>query len=385
MTHELKDHANLYKLTGPWTTIYVDGSAGTGESFASDEILPRNVADAMERQGASKEDIKAAMAALSKTARGLPDPISRFILVRGGEAVVDDFLPGTLVTGGPVIVVGPVPDLSPLVRHCPEGFAYVVAEVGRDGGEVYLRHADRTWGAPDRGEPVAQIEGDTEHMRKVHGGGWAHGRYQHHAEKVWKSNAAEVAAEIDRVVAATQPKLVIVSGDIRARQLVADQVSEGTRGLLVVVDSHTRTGGSDSEAFSMQVDQLVTRVMADHQHSLLERLAEQEGQGTRTSAAGIGAVVAALQQAQVETLLLESTAWDDQTLLALDAAPWVATAEETTAGAEILGKVPALAAILRAAVLTDAESVIYPPGALDPKPIAALLRWPTGPAVPAAT
>jgi hypothetical protein len=325
------------------------------------------------------------MAALSKTARGLPDPVSRFVLVRGGEAVVDDFLPGSLVTGGPVIVQGPVPDLSPLVRHCPEGFAYVVAEVGRDGGEVYLRHADRTWGAPDRGEPVAQIEGDTEHMRKVHGGGWAHGRYQHHAEKVWKSNAAEVAAEIDRVVAATQPKLVIVSGDIRARQLVADQVSEGTRGLLVVLDSHTRTGGSDTETFAMQVDQLVTRVMADHQHSLLERLAEQEGQGTRTSAAGIDAVVAALQQAQVETLLLESTAWDDQTLLALDAAPWVAAGDEVTAGAEVLGKVPALAAILRAAVLTDAETVIYPKGALDPKSIAALLRWPTGPAVPAAT
>lgn len=385
MTHTLKDHAGLYKLAGPWTTIYVDGSTGTVDSFASDDIIPRDVADAMEQAGAPKEDIKAATAALSKTAKGLPDPVSRFVLIHGGEAAIDDFLPGELVTGTPVIAVGSIPDLSPLVRHCPEGFPYVVAEVGRDGGEVYLRHADKTWGGPNRGEPVAHIEGDTEHMRKVHGGGWAHGRFQQHAEKVWKSNAGEVAAEIDRVVTATQAKLVVVSGDIRARQLVADQVSEETRALLSVVDSHTRTGGSDAEAYALQVDQLVTRVMADRQHQLLDRLAEQEGQATRTSAAGIGAVVTALQQAQVQTLLLESTAWDDRTLFALDAAPWVATDPEATAGAAVLGKVPALAAILRAAALTDADTVLYPPGALDSTPIAALLRWPTGPAVPATT
>ncbi|MHA7264291.1 baeRF2 domain-containing protein [Arthrobacter sp. TMN-37] len=385
MTHALKDHSGLYKVSGPWTTIYVDGSAGTDDSFASDDILPRTVADAMQREGAPKEDVKAAMTALSKTARGLPDPVSRFVLVCGGEAAVDDFLPGGLVTGAPVIAVGPVPDLSPLARHCPGGFAYVVAEVGRDGGEVYLRRADREWGAPDRGEPVAAVEGDTEHMRKVHGGGWAHGRYQHHAEKVWKSNAAEVAAEIDRTVSATRAKLVVLSGDIRARQLVADQVSEETRALLGVVDSHTRTGGSDAETFTLQVDQLVTKVMADEQHHLLERLAEHEGQASGSSAAGIEAVVAALQQAQVDTLLLESTAWDDRTLLALDAPPWIATAEEGTSGAEVLGKVPALAAILRAAALTDADTVMYPAGALESKSIAALLRWPTGPAVPSAT
>ncbi|RJT95266.1 hypothetical protein D6T65_16900 [Arthrobacter frigidicola] len=385
MTQAVKDHAGLYKLAGPWTTIYVDGSAGADDSFASDDTLPLTVADAMERNGAPKEDIKAAMAALSKSARGLPDPVARFVLVRGGEAAVDDFLPGGLVTGSPVIAVGPIPDLSPLARHCPGGFAYVVAEVGRDGGEVYLRRADREWGAPDRGEPVAAVEGDTEHMRKVHAGGWAHGRYHHHAEKVWKSNAAEVAAEIDRAVSASRAKLVVLSGDIRARQLVADQVSEETRGLLGVVDSHTRTGGSDADTFTLQVDRLVTKVMADHQHHLLERLAEHEGQGSGISAAGLGAVVTALQQAQVETLLLESTAWGDRTLLALDAPPWIAADEEATAGAGALGSVPALAAILRAAALTDAEAVLYPPGALDSRPIAALLRWPTGPTVPAAT
>ncbi|KQO01511.1 hypothetical protein ASF21_07710 [Arthrobacter sp. Leaf234] len=95
-------------------------------------------------------------------------------------------------------------------------------------------------------------------------------------------------------------------------------------------------------------------------------------------------MITALQQAQVEVLLLETTAWDGETLLALDAAPWVAISEADTAGAGVLGEVPAVAGLLRAAALTDAQVTMYPSGALEEKPVAALLRWPTGPAAPTA-
>lgn len=152
MTHVLKDHAQLFELPGPWTTIYVDGDTGTVDGLANDEILPRKIAQEMKAAGAPSEDIDAAVAALGTTAKGLPDPVTRYLLVNGGKAVVDEFLPGDLV-GLTVTDTGPVPDLTPLVRHTPEDFAYLVAEVGHHGGEIYLRYADGDGGTSPPGPP----------------------------------------------------------------------------------------------------------------------------------------------------------------------------------------------------------------------------------------
>jgi hypothetical protein len=383
MTHLLKDHAHLFELPGPWTTIYVDGSTGTVDGRANDEILPRSVGQEMAAAGAPAEDVDAAVAALGVTAKGMPDPVTRFLLVNNGQAVVDEFLPGELV-GLPVTATGPIPDLAPLVRHTPEDFAYIIAEVGHHGGEVYLRFADDGEEHVTSGDPASTVEGDTMHTRKLGSGGWGHRRMQQHAEKVWKMNSRDVASEVDRISSEHDAQLIIVAGDIRARQLVADELSHESRAKLSIIESNTRADGADEETFLEQVQQLVALIMADRQRDLLERLAEKEGQGTRTSAVGQGAVVTALQQAQVESLLLETTAWDGETVLALDAAPWIATSEVDSAGAGILGEVPAVAGLLRAAALTDAQVTMYPPGALEEKPIAALLRWPTGPDVPAA-
>jgi hypothetical protein len=383
VTNVLTDHAHLFEAPGPWTTIYVEGSTGTVDGLASDEILPRSVAQEMRNAGAPEQDIEAAVAALGMTAKGLPDPVTRYLLVNDGTTVVNEFVPGALV-GLAVTATGPIPDLTPLVRHTPEDFAYIVAEVGHHGGEVYLRFADGDASHIREGEADSVVEGDTDHTRKLGSGGWAHKRMQQHAEKVWKMNAGEVASEIDRLSAEHDAQLIVVAGDIRARQLVADEVSQESRSKLGIIESNTRAAGADEQTFLEEVQQLVALTMADRQRALLERLAEKEGQGTRTSAVGRGAVVAALQQAQVESLLLETTAWEDETLLALDAAPWVALSEADTAGAGVLGPVPAVAGLLRAAALTDAQVTMYPSGALQEKPIAALLRWPTGPSVPAA-
>jgi hypothetical protein len=115
----------------------------------------------------------------------------------------------------------------------------------------------------------------------------------------------------------------------------------------------------------------------------MDRLAMQEGQANPESATGVGAVVHALQQAQVEVLIFNDAGLSDRTLLALDAEPWIATTEEESLAANTLDAVPAAAALLRAAALTDAR-VLLVPGPVLPEgvEVAALLRWPAGPAVP---
>ena len=70
-------------------------------------------------------------------------------------------------------------------------------------------------------------------------------------------------------------------------------------------------------------------------------------------------------------------------MLALTDEPWVATAGEKPGNVQVLGKIAAPSALVRAAALTDARVLLVPPGVLPGgKQVAAVLRWPTGPDVP---
>ena len=376
MTGSLKEYAELYRLGGPWCTAYVDAGTGTVDTLEAADVRPGNIRATLEAAGAPPADLDAMEQALQPEA-GVPSPVSRFVLVHQGKAEVNEVLAGDRV-GAERVSVDPIPDLLPLVKHRPEEFPYVVAEVSREHGEIRLHYAGA--GAP---ASTQEVQGDTQHIKKFQGGGWAHLRFQHHTEDVWRRNADQVAEEIDRVVSSSGARLVVLAGDIHARRLVQEQLSKATQVLVSVIDSHTHTAGADDTLLEDQVNQRVAEQWASEQQEIMERLAMQEGQANPESATGIGSVVHALQQAQVEVLILDDAALSERTLLALDAEPWIATAEEEALGANVLGKVPAPAALLRAAALTDAR-VLLVPGPVLPEgvDVAALLRWSTGPAVP---
>lgn len=373
----LSDVAHLYREPGPWCSIYIDASTGTVDSLRAHDVVEDNVQSALAQAGASKEDMKAAATALRKSSKGLADPVARLLLVRGGSVVLDEHFHGPLV-GPSFVKVEAVPDLVPLLRHRPEQFAYIVATVSRDGGEVRLAFA-----GTDVAAQSVEVEGSTENLKKVPGGGWAQGRFQHRTENIWKVNASEVAAEVDRAVYEFHPRLVIIAGDVRARNLVKDQLAKESAALASVIESHVRTGGADAGEFTHQVESLVAQKIAQLQEELLDHLRVQEGQANPRAASGPGAVVTALQQAQVEVLVLESDAWRDTTLLVLDGEPWLAASPGETAGTAVLGEVPAQSALIRAAALTDARFLFLPQGALrKDEQMAALLRWSAGPDVP---
>ena len=376
MTTGLQKYADLYRLPGPWCTAYVTAGTGTVDSLEAGDVRPGNAQAQLGAQGASTADVEAMEQALQPAA-GLPSPVSRFVLVHDGKVEVNEVLPGDLVLPER-LAAAPIPDLLPLVKHRPEELPYIVAEVSREHGEIRLYRAGA--GAPSS---VREVEGESENVHKFHGGGWSELRFQHHTEDVWRRNADEVAGEIDKVASASGARLIVLAGDIRARGLVKDNLSEASRALVSEVDSHTHTGGADSANLEDHVSQHVAEVWAEEQQNVMDRLAVQEGQANPEAAHGIGAVVHALQQAQVDTLILDDAALSERTVLALDAEPWIATAKEEALGAGILGEVPAPAALLRAAALTDAR-VLLVPGPVLPESVqvAALLRWSSGPDVP---
>lgn len=372
-----RSYAQLYRKPGPWCTVYANVSTGTVDSLRASELLPDHIENALLKAGASKADM-AALKDMVWPVEGEPSPVSRFLLVRQGKIELDEVLPGA--AGQEETTVGVVPNLLPLLKHRGKDFPYVVAQVDRSGGEISFHLANRRTAVAENA-----VEGSRENLTKLPGGGWAQGKYQHRTEEIWRRNADEVAGQIDRIVEASNARLLVVAGDMRARDLVISQLSDRSRSVVAVVDANTRAGGTDPKNLREKVDEQIAMVMARRQLEILDKLAEQEGQPNPLAATGLGAAVHSLQQAQVEMLLLDDTALVERTLLVLDAEPWVATAPEEALDAAVLGEVAAATALLRAAMLTDADIAVVPPGALPGGgALAAMLRWPTGPTVPTA-
>ncbi|WP_433122525.1 Vms1/Ankzf1 family peptidyl-tRNA hydrolase [Arthrobacter koreensis] len=375
MTRKLHEFAELYRRKGPWCVAYIDASAGNVDSLEAAEVRPEDVRRALAKQGAPPEDQEAAETAVLP-AEGVPSPVSRYLLVQQGTVALNELLPGELVLPER-IAVDPVPDLLPLLKHRPEELPYIVAEVSREDAEIRLLFVGR------EDSTVEDVEGDKEDITKLPAGGWSQDKFQRQTEQIWRRNADQVAEQIDRIVDSSGAKLIVLAGDVRARGLVQDQLSEAHKPLVSMIDSHMPVAGAGRRSFEDKVQERIALLWAEEQEQIMDRLAQQQGQANPESVTGFGAVVNALQQAQVELLILNDNALADHHALALGAEPWVATAPEQSLGAEVLGQVPAPAALVRAAALTDASLLLVPDGVL-PHGVdaAALLRWPTGPGAP---
>lgn len=394
MNSTLERFSKLLEKDGTWCTVLADAGTGTVDSLEAADVRPGQIRDALLAAGAAKADAQAVERAVQPL-EGVPNPVARFLLVHDGRVEVDEVLAGERVDS-PYVKVGVVPDLLPLLRHADSDIPVVTASVDRSGADIKLAYARRAiTGGP---ESSRSVQGSTENLKKVPGGGWSQGQFQHRTEEIWRKNAEDVAAEIDRLVQAERPAVVAIGGDVRARDLVLHQLSENARAIATTVDSHTRAGGAHPEVMDTAVEKLLAENQAYSQRRLLEQLEEEKGHNNGKAAFGVGSVVHALQQAQVQTLVLSTeltadpgagnTAIDPDShpareMLVLGSSPWVATVEEETLGAQIVGKAAAAAALIRAAVLTDADVEILPKAAIPGGAVvAALLRWPVGPPVP---
>ncbi len=211
---------------------------------------------------------------------------------------------------------GRVPRIVPLLRERAQDVPFLIVEVGREGGRLRLSH-----GRPEAVDDTTAVEGRTDFLSKVQAGGWSHARYQRATEEVWRANAEEVGNTVDRMVREHEPALVIVSGDVRARELLLEDLAPESLDRVVEVPTHTRAAGASSEALDAEID---IRLEEELERDRQDVLARSATGGGRRGERGLGPVVHALQQAQVETLLLDPRR-DERSLLAPDGPPWIAT------------------------------------------------------------
>lgn len=367
------DHTELRGLfdhPGPFVSAYLDLDGRGEDAQRHRELRWHGLRQRLVRSGAAEP----AALAVVDDAVASADPGDAFLGVVAvpGRAVLHRRLTGRLPRGDRA-GAGPLPGLVPLLEWHQGHPRHLLVVVDRAGADVVA--------FGQNGEAAAGLEvvGGNDEIERNAPGGWSQRRYQHRAEDSWERNAAQVADVVAKVTDRLGPRLVLVAGDVRARQYLLEHLAARVMSRVSVLE----TGGSrqpdgSEHAHREQATRHVAAVLRHDEEELLGRFTEERGQQDRATD-GLEGTVAALAQGKVGTLLLVDDPGDGRRAWFAGQPTAVATRPDDLAA---LGLAPVEAALpdvlVRAALGTGAAvHVLDPTRAEAPRDgVGALLRFP---------
>lgn len=288
------------------------------------------------------------------------------IIASGDRVLIRQPLQGARSAG--IARVGGVASLVPLLDALARSVPYVVVMADRRGADIQVCGPD---GAAD--EEI--VDGSHDVIERSAPGGWSQKRYQQRAIDSWERNAHEVASAAQEACEQISARLLLVGGDDHAVMPFLDALHQPWSQRAKRIDHATRGPSGDSALVAAEVRRLVNTVVAEETAGLLQRFRQGIGQQER-AANGPDAVFAALQAANVETLLVhdddadEREAWfgPEPTHLAIDPGELEAMNVHQRWQARLVD------IAVRAALGTGATVVSVPASTID-SGLGALLRW----------
>jgi hypothetical protein len=360
----------VFSAPGPYATVCADVTHNTETADTELELKVRAITEELTAQGAPEPVVGTVRSQLLQANEGgqLATLRGRALIVAAdGSVVLDEALADS--PRDPVASWSPDPALMPVLRQLAGRVPHVIVIADRVGADVLV--------ASGTGQQVetVEIDGDTFHMRKVQVGGWAHNTYLHTAENQWEENAGKVAGAVDDVVTRDHSRFVLLAGDVRARQLIADEVGQEVSQVLVSIAEGGRAAGADRDVITARAAELIAENEAAETTRVLEQIDAASAHGLAVT--GTALVVEALRKAQVETLVLADRGDDEQLYAGPGPLELAVSAEDVAAlGVTDAHQVPGELALLRAAIGSSAAVVVVPRSAMPGDiPVAAVLRY----------
>ncbi len=268
---------------------------------------------------------------------------------------------------GDTASIGPLPHVVPLLAATQALLPHLVVVTDRLGAELIAV-------LPGEQDLHSKVTGEELHVTRSAPGGWSQRRFQQRAENRWEANAREVADALTRLVDSTKPRLVIVSGDVRAVQFLREHLPARAAVLLTEVQGDYSTL---DEALRRSREVVAATVADDTAGLLADYRREQHPEGL--AADGPVATLAALHAGQVDTVLLDPTHAERHTAWFGPNPAQVAATAEALRAAGVPDPQPApLADIAVCAATATAATVRIVPAdtpELAPSGIGALLRY----------
>jgi hypothetical protein len=364
---------------GPLTTVCLDVTRS--EDAGDRDIRSRwnGLRKELEQRGAPSETLEVLNEIVLRPTH-VPGRHGRYVVVSGTDVLYDHVLADPPVRDE--AFHDGAPSLLPAVRAADEAVRYLLVEIDRAG-------ADLTWSGTSShtaDTDLGQVDGGHDVLHKFQGGGWSHRRYQSRVQDSWERNAEAVAEEVERLVTEHRPELVLVTGDVRAVNLMREAAGHHTAEILTEVPGGSRADGIKEEVFARNVADVLEAFRARRREEVADRLREAIGRG-EGAVTELGDVVDVLRKGQVEELVVVRNAAGDSVAHLNERNLWVGPdpLQLATNRRELsaLGvsedearELRADIAVLRAALAQDSGFTFALEGSVDLSDgLGALLRW----------
>ncbi len=229
---------------------------------------------------------------------------------------------------------------------------------------------------------AATVVGPDDEIERNAPGGWSQARYQRRAMDSWQHNATAVATQVARDLRRVGAELLLLAGDVRARQFLRDHLPVGVRH---GVEIREIPGGRRPDGSEAGRRAAIAAAVADFSEQRTARMLDEFASAlppAGLAVEGAAPTLAALAEGRVRTLFVVDDPFDDReawfgpqllcahTRSAVDGqSSWIRAGRLTDVA-------------VRAAVLTDAEVCVLRPDQAEPlgDHIGALCRFaPTAP------
>jgi len=358
----------LSARVGPFVTVSMDVSRNDERAITEVQDRWQDLERKLSSTGAPAA-LLAQIGALVVEPTGEPGHQGRLVVADSSGIALDLVLPARPARNEAFF--GPAPHVLPAFRALAETVPYVLAAVDRTGADITV--VDALGANAD----AVEVQGSHDVVHKVAGGQMSGRRFQARAEDSWERNAAEVARQLEELIAKHRPSIVLLDGDSVAVSHVLDAAGGRLKELAVRLKYGGRGSGSSTKARDAEIAGVLVAQRRSTNAELLERFGTEEGR-QEAAVQGLESVVDAARRAQIDELLLHDDPSSTHTLwLGPGPGELGTTREEVRAmGAADAVQVRADTALVWTVLSTDAGVTLLDPDdrALSDG-IGALLRW----------
>lgn len=350
----------MYAHPGPWISVYLDDSRDTESAREAIGVRWRDAREDLTAAGAPVAPVQAAEQTLLH-APHRPGKHGAALFAGSDAKAYHQWVP--VPPALPEARFDILPHVVPMLFERGQQVRWLRVVVDRTGGTI-------EYAATGHLPRWRDVKGSESYpIRKVKPGAYGASRFQREAEMTWRRNAEEVADAVAEIADRLRPDVLVISGDVQARRLLHEQLPARWQTCAVLTDAiGSRAPNADTEALDDLTAQLIAETAAAQDDHAVERLWERSHEW---SALGIEPVIAAMNRAQVDTLVLDPqdlAGWrlhmGSDGLLELDAGGNGETAD-------------AADALVRAAAMTGAGVVVLAPEQTEPLPqgVGVVLRY----------
>lgn len=297
--------ASVYRHRGPFVTVYLDATRTSENAAHEIEVRWSDVRAELEKQGADGASLDAVGRAIEADT-GTPGRHGLVAIAAEGTLCFADHLhdPPACSSGS----LAALPDVLPYLAQRATDEPHVVVVADRGGADIFVvdEHG---------GEQEDTVEGETSYpIHRTGRDDWSERHFQQRVENTWEANARDVAEAVQRHLARTRAKLLVIAGDVRARSLIAEALGSAPDLTVRTIEAGGRADGASAEALADAVHAEVLRHVWAQRRQVLEHLRQNLGRG-EYAVAGAEAVVRALRMSQADTVVLSNdpsstlTAW----------------------------------------------------------------------------